>query len=245
MPVFPKRFQCFTLIALITLGVGAKAVNAGIPALEMRWFVNGVLVYDGLPGGTDNGNGTFHYVGGAADTVGADPTFATLSWNITGDPDPQISGNLVVENPFMPIIEVVLEVLLPIAPLLPGGTELLGSAGVGLTTDSNGGTVASINGVPIWQALIDGAPVTGASLFFAPFELSNSGLGSSSSSANFGIPIPVIGPAALDTIGIRISFSVTQNDQVGITSVFRAVPGPGGLLLLGLGAIGARRRRRN
>lgn len=245
MPVFPKRFQCFALIALITLGVGAKAVNAGIPVLEMRWWVNDVLVYEGLPGGSDNGNGTFHYVGVAADTGGANPTFATLSWDITGDPDPQLSGNLTVENPFMPIINVVLEVLLPIFPLLPAGTELLGSAGVGLTTDSGGGTVASIGGVPIWQGLIDGVPITGASLFFPPFELSNGGLGSSSSSANFGIPIPVIGPAALDTIGIRISFSVTQNDQVGITSVFRATPAPGGLLLLGLGVIGARRRRRN
>ncbi len=243
MRLFPKRVQCFALITLVTLGVGVQAAQAGIPALEVRWWINDNLVYDGTPGGSDNGNGTYHYVGGFVDTVSG--TFATLAWDITGDPDPQIAGNLVVENPFMPVIDVVLEVVLPIFPTLPGGTELLGSAGIGLTTDSGGGTVASIGGAPVWQGLIDGAPINSAALFFPPFELSNSGLGSSSSSANFGIPVPVVGPPALDTIGIRISFSVTQNDQVGVTSVFRVTPAPGGLLLLGLGAIGARRRRRN
>ncbi len=50
-------------------------------------------------------------------------------------------------------------------------------------------------------------------MFFPPFELENSGFGSSAANANFGIPNAVGGPPTFDTIGIRISFSITQNDQ--------------------------------
>ena len=169
-----------------------------------------------------------------------------LEFHLHGDPDPLLSGNLTVENPFLASVDVVLEVLLPIAPTLGGGTEMSGSAAVGLTTDSGGGMLASLAGIPVWQGIIDGAPVgPAASLFFDPFELANAGLGSAGTAANFGIPFAVPGPlAVVNNIGIKISFSLTQADQASITSGFNVVPAPGGLLLLAVGALSVRRRRR-
>ena len=53
----------------------------------------------------------------------------------------------------------------------------------------------------------------------------------------------VAGPPVLETIGIRISFSLTPGEQMSFTSVFDVVPGPGGLVL-GLFAAALTRRRR-
>lgn len=243
MPVFPGRFKSVALGSVLAVGLMTATVNADIPDLELRWWINGNLAYDGTPSGTDNLNGTYSYGGSFFDTN----TFATLSWDLTGDPDPQISGNLTVENPFMATIDVVLEVILPIAPSLPLGSEMLGSAAIGLTTDGGGGDMATLTDTPLWQGLLDGSPVgNSASLFFDPGGLSNSGFGSSGSNSNFGIPIPVTGPAVSDSIGIRISFSITQSDQASVTSVFRVtpIPGPSGLLVLAGGVLAIRRRRR-
>ena len=73
----------------------------------------------------------------------------------------------------------------------------------------------------------------------------NSAFGGTDDESSFGSPIPEIGPAALDSIGIEINFSLTQLDQVSITSVFHVVgiPAPGVIGLLAVGAVGTRRRR--
>ena len=79
------------------------------------------------------------------------------------------------------------------------------------------------------------------------FALSHDDLGSSGTSANFGAPFTVSGPPALASIGIEINFSLTQDDQASITSVFFVTPAPGVICLLAIGALGtgrgSRRRR--
>ncbi len=169
----------------------------------------------------------------------------TLNYSLTGDPDPLITGNLTVENPFLPTVDITLVVMLPILPQLGLGSEMQGSAAVGLTTDAGGGSLSTFGGKPLWQGLLDGTPAgNAASLFFDPFALTNSTIGSSSSSGNFGVPFPVVGPPVLNSIGIEINFSLTQLDQASITSVFNVVPAPGVVGLLAVGALGVRRRRR-
>ena len=241
MPVFPRSLKLVAIGAVLLVGSAASTVNAEVPALELRWWINGVNVFDTTPIGTDNGNGTYSYNGSFFDVF----SFATLTWSLTGDPDPQLSGNLTVENPGANSIEVILEVILPTAPALPGSTEMIGSAALGLTTDDGGGSLSSLANTPVWQGIIDNTLVgPSASLFFDPFSQTNSGFGSSGANSNFGIPVAVAGPAALNNIGIRISFDLTGADQASITSVFRVVPGPGGLLVLVMGmAVGRRRRR--
>jgi hypothetical protein len=244
MRFFPSRIRRTVVIASLALGIGTTTAQAGLldPGLEIEWWVNGS--YAGLlnPTGVYNENqGWWTYQGFATDFASG----VTLNFNLNGDPDPLISGNLTVENPFLPVVDITLVVLLPIAPLLPNGSEMQGSAAVGLTTDSGGGSLSTFGGKPLWQGLIDGVAVgNDASLFFDPFALTIQSIGSSGSSANFGAPFMVSGPAVLQSIGIEINFSLTQNDQASITSVFFVVPAPGVLGLLAIGGLCFRRRRR-
>lgn len=251
MPVFPKGSQCVALLALVGAGFGTSKANADIPALALNWWVNGDLVYGGLPSGTALPNGMFSFAGGYTDwgpPQGQGPgTGAQLTWSLTADPDPLISGNLTVFNPFNSTIDVVLQVILPIAPSLTPASALSGSAAIGLTTDAGGGELHSLLGTPVWQGLIDGAAVgASASMFFADHSQLHGGFGSSGVSSDFGLPSAVLGPAALASIGITISFSITPLDQASITSVFfaGAIPGPGALMVIVAGLVTLRRRRR-
>jgi hypothetical protein len=240
-----NRMALLTGAAAILCGV--SSARAGIPALTINWWVNGELVGSWEPVGVDNGNGTYGYSGFRIDDPFFGGTGATLSYTITGDPDPLLSGNLVVQSPSNQTIETVLEVILPISETFGAGTELAGSAALGLTTDSGGGSLTSIGGFAVWQGILDGIAVgPTASLFFDPFAITHSGSQSSGVSDDFGLDGGMIpGPNAFQSIGIRIGFRLTPNDQASITSVFFVIPGPGGLVVLvgGLFATGRRRRR--
>ncbi len=247
MAFFPNRVRQIALSACLAVGIGATSAQAGLvdpvdPGLTINWWVNGSFAGTLAPSGVFNENfGWWTYGGFATDLS----TGVTLNFNLNGDPDPLVSGNVTVENPFLPIVDITIQVILPIFPALGLGSEMQGSAAVGLTTDAGGGSLSTFGGMPLWQGLIDGSPVgNAASLFFAPFALTNSTIGSSSSSGNFGAPFPVVGPPVLNSIGIEINFSLTQLDQASITSVFNVVPAPGVVGLLAVGALGVRRRRR-
>ena len=246
MPLFPVQIQRAIFSLCVAIGMGTATVNAGLidPGLEIEWWVDGVYAGKLQPTGTYNKNaGWWNYQGAANDPFSG----VNLTFDLNGDPDPLISGNLVVENLLLPSVDITLLVMLPIAPVITVNTELIGSASLGLTTDSGGGSLSTMAGKPLWQGMIDGSPVgLGASLFFDPFMLANDGLGSAGSSANFGSPLPEIGPPALDSIGIEINFTLTQLDQASITSVFHVVgvPAPGVIGLLAIGALGIGRRRR-
>jgi hypothetical protein len=254
MPLFSKRVQSLALSAFITLGIGAPAANASVN-LELDWWINGSPAGSYSVSGVDLGGGMYNYSG---NLVYIDPfTFemVSLAYNLNGKPDPGagassnvlVSGNLAVENLFTSDIDVHLLVALPTAVPFPG-SDMAGSAAIGLTTNADGGSLASVPGTTaVWQALTDGTPVgNAASLFFDPFELANSGFGSNSTSGNFGIPDPIDGGPIANSIGIDINFSLTTLDQASITSVVNAViiPGPGGLVLLAVAGLVARRRRR-
>ena len=246
MSLFSGQLHKTALSLCLAVGFGATTASAGLidPGLEIDWWVNGVYIGKLQPTGTYNElQGWWNYTGSAFDL----PSGVSLNYNLNGDPDPLISGNLTVENLLLASVDITLVVSLPIAPMINVNTLLIGSAAVGLTTDSGGGSLSTFGGSPLWQGMIDGTPVGNqASMFFDPFLLANAGLGSASSSSNFGIPVQSNGPPALDSIGIEINFTLTQFDQVSITSVFHVVgvPAPGVIGLLAIGAIGIRRRRR-
>ena len=244
MRFFPNRIRRIAVVASLAIGIGTTTAHAGLvdPGMEIEWWVNGSYVGLLNPSGVYNSStGWWNYQGFVTDFGSG----VTLNFNLNGDPDPLISGNLTVENPMLAVVDITLVVTLPIAPLLPGGSMMQGSAAVGLTTDSGGGSLSSFGGEPLWQGLIDGVAVgNSASLFFDPFALSNGSIGSSGSSGNFGAPLQIAGPPVLSSIGIRIHFSLTQSDQASITSVFFVTPAPGAIGLLAIGALGIRRRRR-
>jgi uncharacterized protein (TIGR03382 family) len=231
------------LCAVAAFGLALSA-QAGIqdPGLSIQWSVNGSAVGTITPQGTYNPQTGFWSYSGQ--NIVDDATGVVLSFSLLGDPDPQISGNLAVSNPALPVVSIVLVVTLPIAPALPLPTQMLGSAALGLTTDAGGGTLAALPGTPVWQGMIDGAPVGGTSLLGGGVPLSLPGLGSIGTSDNFGIPVMIAGPPALNSIGIKIAFSLTQFDQASLTSTFKVIPTPGALALLGVAGLGLRRRRR-
>jgi len=241
MPVL-TRARSMLLCAAAAFGLSLSSAQAGIqdPGLSIFWSIDGATTGTINPVGVFNPDtGFWNYAGNNILGGGV-----TLSFTLSGDPDPQISGNLAVSNPALPVVSVVLIITLPIAPALPGLTSMLGSAAVGFTTDAGGGTLGALPGTPVWQGLIDGTPVAGTSLLTGAFPLSLPGIGSTGTSGNFGIPVMLGGPPALASIGIKIAFSLTQFDQASLTSTFRVIPGPGALALLGIGALGLRRRRR-
>ena len=126
-----------------------------IRELQINCSIQGGSVMNLTPAGTDpDGDGVFNYAGSAIDP----DTGVELSWDLNRGQDPLIiRGTLAVLNNTDQTIELFLQVILPISESLPDGTEIAGSAALGLTTDSGGGTLASVSGIPIWQGLIDAA----------------------------------------------------------------------------------------
>jgi hypothetical protein len=240
------------LASFLALSLGTSAANAAINDLELRWWVNGSVAGQYTLGGAAMGNGMYNFAGNLTYLNPLNPfEQISLGYNLNGKPDWQtgllasalLSGNLTVENTFLNAVDVQLQVILPIVPLSPT-TEVGGSAAVGLTTDSGGGSVSTLANTPLWQALIDNSTV--AELFDDPFDMTIGGLGSMSTDSDFGLPVPIGGPQALNDISVSISFNVTSLDQVSITSVFAAsaIPAPGGLLVLVTAGLVVRRRRR-
>lgn len=189
--------------------------------------------WTGLPNGVDNGNGTFSY-SGSQSTANWD-----LNWNVTVDPDPFISAVFGFRNATAITQTFIIDVSLPIAPPLVGGTWIGGSIGLTLT-DSNfdgSATVASSPGIDVYQGRLDG--VTVLDLLEEPFSFSVLTAGGSDSTSDVeGLPGPSIpaGPV-LSTISIRHTFTLTPGDSVGITSFFVVVPEVNTLALCGVATI--------
>ncbi|MCA9292028.1 MAG: hypothetical protein KDA25_12930 [Phycisphaerales bacterium] len=215
--------------------------SAGIPALELIWEVDGNVVNQFNPGGSDVGGGLFNYQGQLIDGGGE----WQLSWNLNAKPDPLLSGNIAVENFTNATHTFALTILLPTIAI-PDGTFIGGSVAAGLTTDANGGTLSTVGNNPLWTALMDGVAVE--SLLDAPFSLTNPGIGSMGDQESFGLGVggpEQPGPALVGQMGIRIEFSLTGGDQFTATSVFAVVvPAPAALAMFGVAGLVGRRRRR-
>jgi hypothetical protein len=254
MPLFSKRVQSMTVAAFLAFAIGAPAANASVD-LQLRWWIDGSVAGTYSVSGNDLGNGMFNYAGNYIYLNPLNPfEVIELGVNLNGKPDAAagastnllISGNLAVENQFLNGVDVQLEVLLPVAS---GGPDSLaaGSAAIGLTTDGDGGSLVSLPNTAVWRAMIDGAFIgPTASLFHDPFDLTHTGLGSSSADANFGLPGGIGAGAVASSIGIDINFTLSSLDQASITSVLNVVPvpGPGGLLVFAAAGLVIRRRRR-
>ena len=240
MPRFPGRIRCLILAGVLGFGLAATAAEAGIqPALQINWSIDGGLMNNLLPLGTDiDGDGIWNYSGFDPDGGGSG---INLSFDMNADPDPLLSGNIALFNTTGATIDVFVQIILPVGITFPS-TLLNGSAALGLTTNGDGGDLTSVPGTAVWRAFIDGAEV--AALFHDPFQQHNGGFGSSGAFQDFGIPNPIAGPALNNTVAIELRFTLTPSDQASITSVFNIVPGPGGLLVMAMGMVMVRRRRR-
>jgi hypothetical protein len=221
-------------VAAVAVGFAAAPARAGIPALELRWSVDGTEYYNDTPPGVDNGNGTYLYDGVL--TGGG----LMFDYSVLAGPDGRLGlGITTFTNSTPNPVDIVLEAFLPIAPI-QGATTVTGSAAFGLTTTPQGGTLASLPDEPAWQASIDGSPVID---LLDPLFITNPGIGSPP--VAFESMGPQAGPGdAMDSIGIRVAFSLTPGSAMSMTSVFNVVPAPGSLALLAAGGLVLIRRRR-
>jgi hypothetical protein len=170
------------------------------------------------------------------------------SWDIFVDGDPVVSGPVVVTNLAAVTQQFTFIFTLPVAAI--GPSTLTGGSVQGGMTDNNGDgvTLSTAAGSAFYTARLDGADYQ--MLYADPQSFSaGSFLSGNVPSLAFGTPIPSqAGPAVAASIGLRLDFLLTGQDQASFTSNFVVVPVPepatGALLGLGLLALGLRSRRR-
>lgn len=235
MSLFGSSMKAGVTAAVVSLGLVVSTADAGVaPDLEFKWLVNGV---DNSfnPDGSPVGGGTYNYDDSLVDLD------YTLSWDINVNPDPFVSGNIVITNTSAFTQEFDLTIILGSSDQFDA-TKMTGSVSGGMTADADGGTLSSLQGSPVWSALIDGAPTV--SFFDDPFSVSADPF----NSANVGVGnfSDLDGPGLQDTIAIRLAFSLTAGEQASFTSNFFVTnaPAPAGLAMLAVGGLIGRRRRR-
>ncbi|HEV8378888.1 MAG TPA: PEP-CTERM sorting domain-containing protein [Tepidisphaeraceae bacterium] len=241
---FFRSSNKYVALILVLLGM-ASVASAAIIAPEPPNIQFTMKLGDGVPYGlpatitpVQVGDKWRYEVDGSYNQHGYEMTL-----HFVIDPDPSVSGNIVVKNNLPTTQTFTLSNVTPVG--VPFNPSLLnGSVGVTLTSDDTAGTVATAAPDAIYTALIDGIPVK--TLLNHPFSLSAPAFDSAVATDRFGIPIPEAGGAVNATIGINLKFTLTPGDQVGITSQFTAnpVPEPTTLLGLAIGGLALVRRRK-
>ena len=182
-------------------------------------------------------NGTFAYSGESTTSA------FDFNYDIVVDPDPFVSLNFAITNTTTTVQTFVVGVVLPISPPQVPATLMGGSVGLTLT-DANFDGIAKVTdsfGTPLYQAAIDGVNVL--PLWTGPFAASVVFAGQTiSPNTVAGLPGPSIsGPAAINTISILNTFTLTPGDRVTFSSFFVVqavnVPEAGTMVMLGVATV--------
>lgn len=189
-----------------------------------------------------NGSPIYRIIGAASSSE------MSVNFDIEFDQDPFVSSAFTVINNTGVLAPFTVTVTVPIFPPLFAPTDMTGSIsgtvgdGDGLADQfGNGATVMTqANGRPYYEALVDGFGVR--QLYPSPQV--NSALLNLTSDIPTQSFLNEVGPAVLNTIGIRNAFMLTPGDNASFTSTFIIVPTPAGIAVAGLvGLVGLRRRR--
>jgi hypothetical protein len=238
------------IAAVVLLCTGLAGVSSAAPVspISLQIDVDGVMAgtYDETQIGCSAGTGdTFRCAG--TSTFGGDYGMS-MTWDMTFDADPVITGITAVTNLSASPQQFTLIFTLPttVAP-----ASLMGGGVQGGVTDNtgDGATISAPTGSALYTALIDSVLAQQA-IYSDPFSYNepNAFQNSNFAAVNWGTPIPSApGPAVAANIRIRLDFILTGNDSASLTSNFVVVPVPepatGLMLALGLGALALRRRR--
>ncbi|MCB9853526.1 MAG: PEP-CTERM sorting domain-containing protein [Phycisphaerales bacterium] len=165
-----------------------------------------------------------------------------LTWDLTIDPDPGISGVAAFTNLTGVTMNFTYNVS-ALSTIAIGSPTVFGSSAITVTdgVSLGGATMSALTGDSIYNAFINAA--TQGTLFNDPYSLVAPQFGSNSDNASWG-PQAATGPLAIgDTFGINHDFSLTPGDQATVNSNFFIIPEPATLGLLAFGGIVMLRRR--
>lgn len=165
-----------------------------------------------------------------------------ISWELEVNTDPFITSSFNVTNVTAIPQTFVITTTLPIIPQGPVTSAIGSISGSLLDSDFSGfSSVSTVPGISLYEALIDGATVE--TMYDDPYTLATGDPTINLPTDTFG---PQVEPAALATIGIRNTFTLSPGDTFQAVSFFfvNAIPAPGSLAIFaGAGVVAARRRR--
>lgn len=186
---------------------------------------------------TQNPDGTWRLVGGWQ--PGTPAWACDWVWDI--DPDPVVSGGFSFTNVTGAPQNFAVSLTLP--AVVPSPAQMRGSiSGSLVDAATDGATLQTLAGIPVYTALIDGVSVQ--TLLNDPYSTSAVG-----TAAPWGAPAPASfgfmpsGPVAV-SIGISHQFNLSGGfDSASFVSRFEVIPEPATIALLLLGIVGVARRR--
>ncbi len=196
----------------------------GDPGLTITWQSNDAEPVTLEPAGVFNPNfGWWTYGGFATDLS----TGVTINYKLNAHVAVEevgqfatavgtlISGNVTIENPFLPTVVQRVTITVPSAEMLAGAVAAA-SVALGLTTDQDGGSIKALPDGAVWTGLVDGGGAFAA--FPYPFIMEpNCGIiGCPYYAVRFPEPVPPV----TTSVGIQLEFELTPQDQASITSVF-------------------------
>jgi hypothetical protein len=192
----------------------------------------------------DPGTHTWGYVLDAP-VVGDDWSINT--WSSVYDVDPFVTNNITMTNNSAVAQTFIISAAIPI-PAFAYDKAVFSSVGV-TTTDSNGTGGVSVTSLSLFEGQVNGVgvlslldPVSLTQANCSPFPNTNGCTATTSD----GIVLQALPAGVATVIGIKLQFTLSPGDSIGITSRFEIVPEPTTLLLVGMGVTGlaiARRRR--
>ena len=214
-----------------------------------RCPVDGEIVADSLYGLPiqevyDPATHTWGYVL-TAPVVGDDWSINT--WSSVYDVDPFVTNNITLTNNSAVAQTFIITAALPI-PAFNYDKAIFSSVGV-TATDSNGNGSLSVTSLSLFEGQVNGVgalslldPVSLTQANCSPFPNTHG----CTASTTDGIVLQALPAGVANLIGIKLQFTLSPGDSIGITSRFEIMPEPTTLLLMGMGVTGlalARRRR--
>lgn len=161
----------------------------------------------------DVSGGSYQYLGEYADPDG----HWIVSWDKLVDPNPEITasilGNIQVKNTSNALIDYKVTFETILCPVIENESLSGAFVVVSLTTGTDGGELAAVDGEPIWALLADGQ--VAQSIYDAPFLVASSGQGTATLSASFGTPFPSAGTLPVESsAAVRYKFMMTDGETV-------------------------------